>query len=265
MQSSTRPKLHCLRCFTLIELLVVIAIIAVLASMLLPALSRARAVAQQTDSMSNVKQLTLSVISYADDSDDVFPFINFSNKGIPGEDTDPKHQAWCLRLLEWGYVPDKSLYWSAARINDPDNGNWHKHPGYGLSEAVSVTYEDFKKKGDPPPLKNGGDYPADNMVMLAETWSGVWAPSGSTYAGLYWVRPGEIGKDDGPFGDGGALNFKLFTYNGKNVQGYVDGHAMAMNARDAGYDPGAGGQDGWWIYTSGSLFTKKGPWQLGWR
>ncbi|MDB6025810.1 MAG: hypothetical protein JWM68_2033 [Verrucomicrobiales bacterium] len=57
----------------MLELLVVIAVIAILAALLLPTLSRAKAKAQQTSCMNNLRQINMGIRMYSDDSHDASP------------------------------------------------------------------------------------------------------------------------------------------------------------------------------------------------
>lgn len=67
------------RAFTLIELLVVIAIIGILAAMLLPGLARAKAQAQRTTCLSNLKQWGQAATMYLDDNGQTLPLDKIPN------------------------------------------------------------------------------------------------------------------------------------------------------------------------------------------
>lgn len=81
--------------FTLIELLVVISIIAILASMLLPALSKAKANAQSKVCMNQMRQLSMAWSLYTDDHDDLL----VTNHGR--DETREKRANWANNVLSW--------------------------------------------------------------------------------------------------------------------------------------------------------------------
>ena len=84
--------------FTLIELLVVIAIIGILAGILLPVLSRARESARRTQCMSNIKQVGMGLIMYANENNELFP--SSTHSAYAG------HSMRGLNLLYPDYVSD---------------------------------------------------------------------------------------------------------------------------------------------------------------
>lgn len=196
--------------FTLIELLVVIAIIAILAAILFPVFAKAREQARKTSCLSNVKQLMLADMQYAQDNDEIHSFV-FGDYA--------QHTSWSQAV--WPYVKSYQVYIcpsdTIARLNA-------KEPACSYSQPwirTSATSNDYRPENNVHCAtgRQESEVPAPaTTILLTERFGN------SHYQDFYGSQDNWCtGYSTSSYPSG-----TFFLHTGGSNFGFADGHAKWM-------------------------------------
>lgn len=157
------------KAFTITELLVVISIIAILASLILPAIGRARDAASKANCISNLRQIGLALNLYLPANDYYMPYCTMSpSDPPPGEESLPS-----IKDVLLPHIDDESVFRCPA---DPD-GKFFKQEGlsyewqsnleinglkvdektftiFGYERHILMDYDNFHGNASEPSAKN---------------------------------------------------------------------------------------------------------------
>ena len=224
--------------FTLIELLVVIAIIAILAGLLLPALSRAKEGGRTAVCRSNLRQLSLGVLMYADDHNDFLPWCGDVDRnrapdwvwgGQPRDQTINRAN-WRRPPRSFGHHAEAGSVFPyvmnqtrVTPLSGQDHTDWYTNrfdvyrcPSTGeLGRSLRVTYS------------MNGYLDRDDTLPRGVRFTAVRAPSNK----LLLVNEDPRTMHNAAFHPGfgaSAITGQLVMHNGRANLSFIDGHVESL-------------------------------------
>ncbi|MHB8996785.1 MAG: DUF1559 family PulG-like putative transporter [Armatimonadota bacterium] len=202
------------RGFTLIELLVVIAIIAILAAILFPVFAKARDKARQSSCQSNLKQIMLAALSYAQDYDERMVYFRTA-VGCPAGaggtgDSAPAGSVWWWYDLYQPYIKNTQLMICPSRVPSAPRGC-----NRGITNRYAIN-------NDLDGLNLGDYIRPSELILHCETGCYNTATAGGIRSANIW-QINDISQTSATLYSG-----FLLAHSGMCNAAFVDGHVKSL-------------------------------------
>jgi prepilin-type N-terminal cleavage/methylation domain-containing protein/prepilin-type processing-associated H-X9-DG protein len=250
--------------FTLIELLVVIAVIALLIGILVPSLASARRAAMATRCLSNIRQLEMAQVLYANDHREYLVDAGLAHGGI-----NSVNEAWPVQLAEYGASGvirspiDRSRYWPISeggqdeglpfgrvlelvQAGEPVQGQVARWTSYGLNNFTtrSVLPSITPQPGSGASARGPWDRlsriprPHATVHFLMMTFGTLGDPGGFARADHVHAEDWHLlGEQNAPAAASGQMEIaahggKMRTAGAQANYGFLDGSARTLRFSD---------------------------------